>query len=231
MSENKKKILTFSFDDANVDDIILVDILNRYGLKGTFNINSAKLTNEPVLWRYNDEKDVRHINYTDYPDLYDGHEVACHGYTHLNFKQLNYKTAYNEVFLDRKLLKALYGYDIMGMAYPYGTFDEQIKGILKELGIVYCRTIKSTYGFEPPKDLLELNPTCHCKYEKIGDLADEFINSDPNDFRMFYIWGHSYEFVSEEDWAAFEELCKKLSGRDDILYCTNIEALRIMGLE
>ncbi len=227
MIDNKKKILTFSFDDGNVDDIRLVEIFNRYGLKGTFNLNSAKLTNNS-FWRFQDKKDVRHINYTDYPDLYNGHEVACHGYTHLHFEELDYKTAYNEVFLDRKLLKALYGYDIVGMAYPFGTFDEQVKGILKELGIAYCRTIKSTYNFDMPKDLLELNPTCHCKYEKIGDLADEFINSNPNDFQMLYIWGHSYEFVTEEDWASFEALCKKLSGRDDIIYCTNIEAVNLI---
>lgn len=225
---NKKKILTFSFDDGNVDDIRLVEIFNRYGLKGTFNLNSAKLTNHPVLWRFQDKKDVRHINYTDHPDLYNGHEVACHGYTHLHFEELDYNTAYNEVFLDKKLLKALYGYDMLGMAYPYGTFDEQIKGILKELGITYCRTIRSTYNFELPKDLLELNPTCHCKYEKINALADEFINSNPTELQMFYIWGHSYEFVGEEDWVAFEELCKKLSGRDDIIYCTNIEAINLM---
>ncbi len=38
----KYKALTFSFDDGNFDDIRLIKIMNKYGLKGTFNINSGK---------------------------------------------------------------------------------------------------------------------------------------------------------------------------------------------
>ena len=38
----KYKALTFSFDDGNFDDICLIKIMNKYGLKGTFNINSGK---------------------------------------------------------------------------------------------------------------------------------------------------------------------------------------------
>lgn len=45
------KLLTFSFDDGNEDDVRLVEILNRYGLKGTFNLNSGKLTKTSV-WKY-----------------------------------------------------------------------------------------------------------------------------------------------------------------------------------
>ena len=38
----KYKALTFSFDDGNFDDIRLIKIMNKYGIKGTFNINSGK---------------------------------------------------------------------------------------------------------------------------------------------------------------------------------------------
>lgn len=34
------------------------------------------------------------------------------------------------------------------------------------------------------------------------------------------------ELVTEDDWAAFEGFCKSLSGREDIWYCTNIEAIK-----
>ena len=43
MWNNKKKAITFSFDDGVTQDIRLIEILNRYGLKGTFNINSCLL--------------------------------------------------------------------------------------------------------------------------------------------------------------------------------------------
>ena len=222
------KLLTFSFDDGIIDDIRLVEIMNRYGLKGTFNLNAARLSNNNS-WTFDGTKEVKRINFTEQPNLYDGHEIACHGYSHLHFEELDYKTAYNEVWLDKKILSFLYGYDVIGMAYPYGTFKEQTKDILKELGIAYCRTVKSTYNFELPQDLYELNPTCHAKYAEVNRLAEEFINLKTDENKLFYIWGHSYEFVTEEDWQNFENLCQKLSGRNDIVYCTNLEVLRLIN--
>ena len=75
MFQNKRKAVTFSFDDGVMDDIRLVEIFNKYGLKATFNLNSGHLTGA-LHWRYQDVKDVRHINYFDHPHLYDGHEFC-----------------------------------------------------------------------------------------------------------------------------------------------------------
>ena len=41
--------------------------------------------------------------------------------------------------------------------------------------------------------------------------------------RLFYIWGHSYEFDRNDNWDRIEEICEKLGGREDIWYATNIE--------
>ena len=56
------KIITFSFDDGIEDDFKLVEILNKYNLKATFNLNSAKLTGAST-WVYNNVKTVKQINY------------------------------------------------------------------------------------------------------------------------------------------------------------------------
>ena len=99
----KNKALTFSFDDGNVDDIRLIEIMNKYGLKGTFNLNSGKMTHAN-FWRFSDVKDVYHINFTDCPDLYKGHEVACHSYTHPDLTKLDRNTVFNEIKTDKLLL-------------------------------------------------------------------------------------------------------------------------------
>ena len=36
------KFLTFSFDDGTVEDRRLIALFDRYGLRGTFNLNSGK---------------------------------------------------------------------------------------------------------------------------------------------------------------------------------------------
>ena len=217
------KAVTFSFDDGNVDDIRLIRILNKYGLKGTFNLNSGKLTGSSV-WKFGN-KEVTHINLLESKDIYSGHEVACHTYTHPDLTKLDSKTVYNETALDMKLLSFLFGYKVDGMAYPFGTFNDEVIEILKKCGILYSRTVNSTHGFECPENPYLWNPTCHFKDEKIFELADKFINLKPNTPKIFYIWGHSYELVTESDWEKFEEFCKKISGICDISYLTNKEII------
>lgn len=116
MSNKPNKMITFSFDDGNIEDIRLVEILNKYKLKCTFNLSASRLS-EVYSWD-NNGREVKHFNYMEYPNLYEGHEVACHGYSHPRLQLLERKTVYNEIALDRKLLSAVYGKDIKGMAYP-----------------------------------------------------------------------------------------------------------------
>lgn len=218
------KFLTFSFDDGNEDDVRLVEIMNRYGLKGTFNLNSGSLTNTSS-WKYCGEKDVRHLNYFDYPDLYDGHEIAGHSYTHPHLEELDRNTLSNQIRLDKKILEHLYNCKIRGMAYPFGTYNQDVVDLSKNNGMEYSRTVKATHKFALPEEPLTWHPTCHFRDQEIYRLATEFLKSTEKEDLLFYIWGHSYELVTEKDWKAFEEFCFHISDHADICYCTNIEVL------
>jgi hypothetical protein len=56
-------------------------------------------------------------------------------------------------------------------------------------------------------------------------LAEEFINADPTEPMLFYIWGHSYEFDLNNNWDMIENFCSLISNREDIFYGTNTEVL------
>ncbi len=224
---NKFKAITFSFDDGNLDDIRLVSLLNKYGLKSTFNLNSGKLSQDNC-WTFRDTKLVQHINYTEHPHLYDGHEVACHSYTHPHLEQMERQAVDNQIRLDKKILECLYGYPIRGMAYPYGTYNDTVLEILRENGIEYSRVVKATHSFELPDSLLEWKPTCHFMAPSIRGLAEEFVNCKADQPMLFYIWGHSYELMTEEDWQQFAAFCQFIAHREDICYCTNIEVVDYM---
>lgn len=224
MFQNKRKAITFSFDDGIVDDIRLVEILNKYGLKATFNLNSGHLTGA-LSWRYRDLKEVRHIDFFAQPKLYDGHEIACHSYTHPRLENLDAKIADNQIRLDKLILEKLYHCRVRGMAYPYGTYNDAVMEVLRNNQIEYSRTVKSTYDFALPAEPLTWHPTCHFKDERRMELAERFVNAEPVEDMLFYIWGHSYELVTEEDWRDFDEFCAFIAGRDDICYCTNGEVL------
>lgn len=223
------KFITFSFDDGVEDDVRLVHMMNKYGLKGTFNLNSG-LMSRNLSWCYRGEKEVRHLNYFDYPNLYKGHEIACHSYSHPRLEELDKATLDNQIRLDKKILEYLYDCKIRGMAYPCGSYNEDVWETLRNNQVEYCRTIADTHEFSMPKEPLIWHPTCHFKYERIMELAEMFVNNNSQEEMLFYIWGHSYELITEEDWENFENLCQFLSGRKEICYCTNAEILDVIDV-
>ncbi|MBQ4145660.1 MAG: polysaccharide deacetylase, partial [Clostridia bacterium] len=72
----KKKILTFSYDDATLQDIRLIELFNKYNMKATFNINSECLGREEYLMREGVRVGHIKVNPEDVKHIYEGHEVA-----------------------------------------------------------------------------------------------------------------------------------------------------------
>ena len=161
----KKKALTFSFDDGVTQDVRLIEILNRYGLKGTFNLNSELLGLAGELQR--NGKTVRHdkIAPEDVRRIYAGHEIAAHTLTHPNLTKLESREEIiRQVEEDRKNLSMLCGYEVVGMAYPCGgvNHDERVAEIVKHhTGIKYARTIISTHAFVEQNDLFRFRPSVY----------------------------------------------------------------------
>jgi peptidoglycan-N-acetylglucosamine deacetylase len=224
MWKNKyHKAVTFSFDDGITQDIRLVQLLNQYQLKGTFNINTG-LAKRGLTFPI-DHVTVDHLDLRECIDLYQGHEVAIHSVTHPDLTKLSDKDIVDELKEDRKVIEKTFGYTPVGMAYPYGTFDDRVVEIIKTLGIDYARTVISTYDFKIQKDLLRFKPTIHQGDPKIFELIDMFLSSDSNEDQLLYIWGHSYEFDVDQSWERFERICQKLSDHDFIYYGTNQDVL------
>lgn len=223
------KALTFSFDDGVTQDVRLIEILNRYGLKCTFNLNSDLLGRDGALVRMG--REVTHIKNKpeDIKYIYEGHEVASHTRTHPNLCGLTDDEIVSETEEDRVRLTELCGYDVVGMAYPCGGVNnnEHVADVIaRRTNIKYVRTITSTENFEPQTYLYRFNPTVyHIEIDKMFALGEKFLSLTPQTPKIFYIWGHSYEFDAMDSWERFEEFCKMMSGKPDIFYGTNRDIL------
>lgn len=231
MFDEKKKIVTFSYDDGITQDQRFIKLLNKYGLKCTFNINSELLGQPGSLIR--NDVTVAHVKprAEEIAKIYAGHEVAVHTLTHPFLPNLEDDEIIRQVEQDRINLSELVGYEVVGMAYPCGgeNNNDRVANIIKEnTGVKYARTILSSHSFELQDNLYRFNPTVyHMNHNKMMELGEEFINLQPDSPKLFYIWGHTYELDSTDGWEQFEDFCKLISNREDIYYCTNKEAFGI----
>lgn len=220
----KVKALTLSYDDGVEQDVKLIDIMKKHGLKGTFNLNSGRYAEEGTV--YPEGTIHRRMSKNDITELYmnSGMEVAVHGYTHPFLEQLPANLCTMDVLRDRETLEEQFDTIIRGMAYPFGTFSDEVIMCLRACGIVYSRTVISSHKFDMPKDWLKLEATCHHSDARLNELVDTFLDDNKNRSPLlFYLWGHSYEFESDNNWHIIEEFAEKMGNRDDIWYATNIE--------
>lgn len=229
MYNGKMKALTFSYDDGVTQDIRLVEIFNKYGLKATFNLNSGRLGEQRTLTQQGITFNHNKVQSCDVRHIYEGHEIAAHTVRHPNLTKLEEADIISQVEGDRLALSDLAGYEVKGFAYPCGgvNYDSRVSEIIrKSTGVKYCRTIVPSRSFEKGENLYEFKPTIHhAEFDELEALAEQFINAKPDTPMLFYVWGHSYEFDMFNNWDRFDEFCKMISGRDDIFYGTNRECL------
>jgi peptidoglycan/xylan/chitin deacetylase (PgdA/CDA1 family) len=222
--KGKAKALTLSYDDGVQQDMRLISILNKHGLKCTFNINTGLFSPEGT--QFPEGQIHRRMTEKEAVALYkdSGHEIAVHALTHPFLEQLPTNIVMNEILEDRKNLERLFGTITRGMAYPFGTYSDEVVAVLKSAGIAYARTVHSTESFQLPTDWLRLPATCHHDNPNLIKLTNQFISETPwNAPWLFYLWGHSYEFEEKNNWNVIEEFSEKVGGREDIWYATNIE--------
>ena len=220
----RARALTLSYDDGVEQDIRLIEIMKKNGLKGTFNLNSGLYAPEGKV--YPEGTIHRRMSLKTCQEVYknSGMEVAVHGLTHPFLEQLPANLCTREVLLDRENLEKEYDRIVRGMAYPYGTHSDEVVETLKRCGIVYSRTTEATHKFDIPKDWLRLPATCHHKDPRLMELARQFVESNWNRKpALFYLWGHSYEFEADQNWSVIEEFAEYIGNREDIWYATNIE--------
>lgn len=213
--DGKKRIVTFSYDDGH-NDAPLIELFNKYNIKGTFHLNGNELSD--------DKKAIIR-------NLYNGHEISCHTSSHGWPSRMPPVSIVNETLSNRILLEGIALYPVVGMSYPSGSYDDKTIKAMRSCGIVYSRTTKSTMNFDLPKDFMQWHPTCH--HNNALSLCDRFLNEIDSQWcsPLFYIWGHSHELKTEEDWNLMIEILEKLSNNDKIWYATNYEIYRYISAQ
>jgi len=211
---------TLSYDDGMIYDKHLIEIMRKHGVKGTFNLNSRNLLST-------DEKLLKSEDWLNLRG--DDIEIALHGYRHLVLEKYPSSLGLRDIIANREHLENTFGRVIRGLAYANGSYNDEVLEMLRMSDVAYARTTKATEDFEIPTEWLTLHPTCHHNHPKLFELVDKFLQDPvPNNFwtrkpRLFYLWGHSYEFPRDDNWEVIERFCEIMGKNGTVWKATNID--------
>ncbi len=225
------KFVTFSFDDGTIQDKRLAALFDKYGMKCTFNVNTGSVGVKGELKLDAGTVDFTKLTEDEMRETYKNHEVAVHTVSHPDLRKCDDETIIYEVGEDYKNIEKIMNQKVVGMAWPGGPFfnDHIIDVILSNTDVKYSRETTGSNNYNMPNNFMVWKPTCH--QGQAASYVNRFIKMQPDEDKLLYIWGHSWEFDLYDSWDNFEKLLKKLSECEDLIFVTNSEIYYYMTAE
>ena len=222
----KTKSFNVSYDDGVLQDVRFVEMLNKYKLKGTFNLNSGLMENE-FEWTHEKGCIVKRLSKEKVLSLYNGHEIASHTLTHPFLDGKTEEDIMYELKEDKKNLEKLFGIEIKGFAAPFHYYSDLIETCVKKSGFEYARISEESLSFKPQTDYYRWRATVFHLDDSLEKLVREFLSTD-EELAMFQIVGHSYDLDTENMWDEIETVFRQISLQEDICAMTTIEIINYL---
>jgi len=220
-------ILTTSWDDGHPLDLRIAELLEKYGIKGTFYIPCHNIEGRDVM-------SARQICEID-----KAFEIASHTYNHVRLDTLNAEQAREQITKGKYYLEDVTGHSIEGFCYPGGAWTESSERIIEEIGFKYARTIvnfhtgSTTNQYRMPTTLqfyshdrqvyirnyimhghwIERLPVFVISIElkdivsRLHAIFDSLVFTNS----ILHIWGHSWEIEEQNSWGLLEEILRHFS--------------------
>lgn len=222
----KTKAFSLSYDDGVEQDARLVELLNRYGLKGTFNLNS-QLMLEGFSWVHESGMVVRRLPWEQARELYQGHEIASHSLTHPYLHTLPESEVMRQLGEDKRQLEVLFSRPVAGFALPFTDYNDTIARCALRCGFEYVRISEEGGNYNPvqPKfyrraGMFHLNPN-------LGHFVEGFFRTN-QELALCQIVGHSYDLDVADLWEDMEALFCAVSRNPEVACLTNIELVHYL---
>lgn len=220
-------VLTTSWDDGYPADIRLGEVLQKYGVNGTFYIPRRNCEGRSVMAS------------RDIYELAQSFEIGCHTVDHVVLTTLDRGSAEHQIRDSKAWMEDIIGRPAAGFCYPRGKFDATTKAMTEGAGFSYARTVKNfclnagADQFEMPTTI-QFFPHPRTAYLKnlIGGGIDStrlrlflkaaatgsllprikhLVDSWALSGGVFHLWGHSWEIEERSLWAELELTLKYIS--------------------
>ncbi|MBI2065503.1 MAG: polysaccharide deacetylase family protein [Candidatus Zambryskibacteria bacterium] len=224
--------VTSSWDDGDILDTRLSDLLLRYGIKGTFYISKN--------YRAQRISDQNIKNISKY------HEIGAHTLTHPDLRILSPEKAREEIEGSKKWLEEIINAEVKMFCYPKGRYDDTAVVEVKKAGFTGARTtelgsleIKDPY-FMPvtlqvypvhwrsfkqrAPGLLKLGTSIFSMYSWLSMSKGTF-DMALKKGGIFHLFGHSWEIEKYNMWSELEKFFQYIGNKKDCVYLMNSELI------
>ncbi len=234
--------VTTSWDDGDVLDERIADLMEKYALKGTFYIPRD-------YWgKRLDENQIKRLSTR--------HEIGAHTLSHSELTKIPMDQVRAELVGSKEWLEKVTGKTIRMFCYPRGRYNSDIRDAVQAVGYIGARTTKlfslqsgepfemetsmQVYVlplrrgagirriFEPLQQRffglrsLGVPVLAMHSFESATKAAfDEALKRGG----VFHLWGHSWEIEKQELWTQLEEVFRHISKSENCEYVTNGELI------
>ena len=244
--------VTTSWDDGDVLDLKVAEILSRYNAKGTFYITQTYREHRLS------ESQIKNLSHT--------HEIGAHTLTHPNLPLLSTKDALKEIKGSKDWLEEVVDKEVPFFCYPFGYYNESVAGVVQDAGFKGARTTVAGKT-DMPNAAFEIPTTLHVypfpfrktltggyywrylleplkqRYALLRSLgvrrlamtswqraARAAFDHSYKHGKVFHLWGHSWELESYDMWKDFEDFMRYIASHKDVEFVTNSELLTTAAL-
>lgn len=221
-------IFTCSIDDGHPSDMRLADLLERYGLNGTFYVPIVNREGSPVMAP------------AALRELAGRFEIGSHTYSHQFLTRVDATRAAQEIFWGKHALEDMLGRPVSGFCYPGGRYRRVHLRMVRAAGFSYARTtvnlcldagpgryeMATSCQFYPHgRDVYMRNfasggrwlhrRRCLAAFLRSSDwrarLYKCFEIAETHN-RVFHLWAHTADLDSNNSWSEMENFLSHVSG-------------------
>lgn len=222
----KKKAFNITYDDGVIQDIRFVELMNKYGLKGTFNLNFG-LMEQGFEWTHKNGMVVKRLTPQQALELYGDHEIASHSYTHPFMDNMSEDEIMDEMTKDKMSLEELFGREVVGFAVPFDYYSDLIADCARRCGFEYSRDGNESYSYIPPKNPYYWSAGTYHVMPGFKGFVEGFFETN-EEMALCQIVGHTYDLDVMDMWDYIEDVIKRVAISDDIINMTNMELVRYL---
>lgn len=222
----KTKAFNISYDDGVLQDVRFVELLNRYGLKGTFNLNYG-LMKQRFEWTHECGMTVKRLPESEAVELYHGHEVASHSYSHPYFDSASESDILKELGADKFFLERLFGREVVGYATPFYFYSGLMADCVRHSGFEYARISEESNDYSIPENFYWWRGSKFHWSEDLEVFVDGFLQTD-QELALCQLVGHSYDLDVYDMWGRMEDILKAVSRCPYVWAATHTELVRYL---